>query len=449
MVDGLALTQAIQTTFLTSGTATVLATLLGVPLGAWCARQTSTFFQRLKTLITALYGLPPVVVGVFVYSLFSKAGALGSLDLLFTIEAMIFAQTCLILPLVWGGSWTAFEGVGRAYSDTLSTMGINERQRLRMEIQLASNGVYHAVVLAFGRAIAEVGAVIMVGGNIAGKTRVMTTSIVLETSKGNMEQAAILGVLLLGLSLSLVALAAMVRKRRSTKKTVLQGDELPIPTPFGRDETHTIHVEKGGKRLLQDVLIHLKPGTITAVVGESGAGKTTLLRSLAGLEGRDVECGPNACIYVQQQPMLFNASVAEELMLPTMLFPPLSPAGKAYSSLFQLDDKWHQDIEGISGGERQRTVLARQLSFSPSLLLLDECTSNLSWLHVQTIEQELIRLKEGGTCIVMVTHNIPQAHRIADQILVLHEGKRLDDSDPFARSFLEGEWFDAQSTKKA
>ena len=225
MVDGLALTQAIQTTFLTSGTATVLATLLGVPLGAWCARQQAPFFQRLKTLITALYGLPPVVVGVFVYSLFSKAGALGSLDLLFTIEAMIFAQTCLILPLVWGGSWTAFEGVGRAYSDTLSTMGINERQRLRMEIQLASNGVYHAVVLAFGRAIAEVGAVIMVGGNIAGKTRVMTTSIVLETSKGNMEQAAILGVLLLGLSLSLVALAAMVRKRRSSKKTVLQGDE--------------------------------------------------------------------------------------------------------------------------------------------------------------------------------------------------------------------------------
>ena len=73
MVDGLALTQAIQTTFLTSGTATVLATLLGVPLGAWCARQQAPFFQRLKTLITALYGLPPVVVGVFVYSLFSKA----------------------------------------------------------------------------------------------------------------------------------------------------------------------------------------------------------------------------------------------------------------------------------------------------------------------------------------------------------------------------------------
>ena len=449
MVDGLALTQAIQTTFLTSGTATVLATLLGVPLGAWCARQQSPFFQRLKTLITALYGLPPVVVGVFVYSLFSKAGALGSLDLLFTIEAMIFAQTCLILPLVWGGSWTAFEGVGRAYSDTLSTLGINERQRLRMEIQLASNGVYHAVVLAFGRAIAEVGAVIMVGGNIAGKTRVMTTSIVLETSKGNMEQAAILGLLLLGLSLSLVALAAMVQNRRSTRITSVKGDDLPTPTPLNETLNRTVQVEKGGRKLLDDVPIKLKPGTITAVVGESGAGKTTLLRSLAGLENEEVKCGPNACIYVQQHPILFRGTVAAELMIPSGLFPTLRSAGRAYSSLFQLDDKVNQNVEDLSGGERQRTVLARQLSFSPSLLLLDECTSNLSWLHVQTIEQELIRLKEGGTCIVMVTHNIPQAHRMADEILVLHEGRRLEESDPFVRSFLEGEWLDLQSTKNA
>ena len=389
-----------------------------------------------------------MVVGVFVYSLFSKAGALGSLDLLFTIEAMIFAQTCLILPLVWGGSWTAFEGVGRAYSDTLSTLGINERQRLRMEIQLASNGVYHAVVLAFGRAIAEVGAVIMVGGNIAGKTRVMTTSIVLETSKGNMEQAAILGLLLLGLSLSLVALAAMVQNRRSTRITSVKGDDLPTPTPLNETLNRTVQVEKGGRKLLDDVPIELKPGTITAVVGESGAGKTTLLRSLAGLENEEVKCGPNACIYVQQHPILFRGTVAAELMMPSGLFPTLRSAGRAYSSLFQLDDKVNQNVEDLSGGERQRTVLARQLSFSPSLLLLDECTSNLSWLHVQTIEQELIRLKEGGTCIVMVTHNIPQAHRMADEILVLHEGRRLEESDPFVRSFLEGEWLDLQSTKK-
>ena len=94
----------------------------------------------------------------------------------------------------------------------------------------------------------------------------------------------------------------------------------------------------------------------------------------------------------------------------------------------------------LSGGERQRLVLARQLSFSPSLLLLDECTSNLGWLHVQTIEKELMRLRDGGTCIVMVTHNIPQAQRMADKIVVLHDGKVLNDDDPFAASLLKGQW---------
>ena len=441
MVDGPSLSQAVQTTFLTSGTATVLAMLIGVPLGAWCARQQRTSFHRLKTLITALYGLPPVVVGVFVYSLFSKSGALGSLDLLFTVEAMIFAQTCLILPLVWGGSWTAFEGVGKAYSDTLATLGIGQRQRLLLEIRLASNGVYHAVVIAFGRAIAEVGAVIMVGGNIAGKTRVMTTSIVLETSKGNMEQAAVLGALLLLLSLALVGLASMVRTRRKRTTVELKGKALPAPTPFGEPMTRTISVVKSGRTVVDKVHVELAPGTMTAIVGESGAGKTTLLRALAGLEGEDVTCGPHACIFVQQEPVALTASVASELMLPHRLFPTLSPSGRGYGDVFQLSELAGQATMDLSGGERQRMVLARQLSFAPSLLLLDECTSNLGWLHVQTIEKELMRLRDGGACIVMVTHNIPQAHRMADRILVLHEGRKLDEDDPFARSLLKGEWY--------
>ena len=372
MVDGPSLTQAIQTTFVTSGTATLLATVIGVPLGAWCARQTSVGFERLKILITALYGLPPVVVGVFVYSLFSKAGAFGSLDLLFTVQAMIFAQTCLILPLVWGGSWTAFEGVGKEYSDTLRTIGIGERQRLLMEIQLARRGVYHAIVIAFGRAIAEVGAVIMVGGNIAGKTRVMTTSIVLETSKGNIEQAAVLGTLLLALSLSLVGLAAVVQKRRGTRKVEWSGEDLPTPATAKAVVKRTVSVSKDGVAVLDQVPVELYPGTITVVVGESGAGKTTLLRSLAGLEGDRVKCGPMECIYVQQHPVLLTTSVAAEVMLPRKLFPNLPPVGKAYAALFKLDELEHRGMEELSGGERQRAVLARQLAFTPSFLLLDE-----------------------------------------------------------------------------
>jgi tungstate transport system ATP-binding protein len=440
MVDGSSLIEAIQTTFITSGSATLIATGFGVPLGAWCARQNTDFFARLKTVITALYGLPPVVVGVFVYSLFSKSGAFGALDMLFTVEAMVFAQTCLILPLVWGGSWTAFEGVGKTYSDTLSTMGITSRQRFGLEVRLARNGVYHAVVIAFGRAIAEVGAVIMVGGNIAGKTRVMTTSIVLETSKGNMDQAATLGVLLLLLSLALVALAALVQTRTWRKSVELTGEALPAPVVQSMDEVHHITVVKDERVLVENLHLELAAGTITALVGESGAGKTTVLRWLAGLEDQPRECGPGACIYVQQDPVVLTASAAGDLMLPFSLFPKLKPAAKAYTDLFHLNDVLEGGRDELSGGERQRVVLARQLGFAPSLLLLDECTSNLGWKHMHIIEQELLRLRDAGVCIVMVTHNVLQAKRLADRVVVLHEGRTIPHDDPLAVSMLTGEW---------
>ena len=439
MVDSVALWQAIQTTFITSGCATLFATLLGVPLGAWCARQHHGFFPQLKTVVTALYGLPPVVVGVFAYSLFSKSGALGSLDLLFTIEAMIFAQTCLIFPLIWGGSWTAFEEVSQVYSDTLSTLGISPKQRLAAEIRLAKNGVYHAIVIGFGRAIAEVGAVLMVGGNIAGKTRVMTTSIVLATSKGNMELAGWLGLLLL-LSLMLVALAGLIQNRQRAKPVSVYGESLPAPSPFDSPLHAVCTVKRKEDVLLDAVELSLVPGTITAVLGESGAGKTTLLRSLAGLEGREVRCGPHACVYVQQHPVLLSSTVGSELMLVQRWFSKLQPSALAYATLFGLETKLQQLGSALSGGEQQRLVLARQLGLAPSLLLLDECTANMGWAHMQAIEQELLRLRDGGACIVLATHNIAQANRLADRFVVLHRGKLLSADDPLTVGLLNGEW---------
>lgn len=443
MVNGDALSQAVLTTFITSGSATLIATLIGVPLGAWCARQTTPFFARLKTLVTALYGLPPVVVGVFVYAMLSKSGTFGSWNLLFTVQAMIVAQTILIFPLVWGGAWSAFQEVGRRYDDTLSTLGISKRHRFETEVRLARNGVYHAIVIAFGRAIAEVGAVIMVGGNIAGKTRVMTTSIVLETSKGNMELAGVLGFLLLALSLMLVALAALVESRTRVRTVPLKGDALPKPTPFHPSSVRTLNVSKNGVVLLNNVEVPLHPGTVTAVVGESGSGKTTLLRALAGLEGDDVACGPNQCVYVQQDPVTLTSTVGEELSTVNKWFPSLPPSAAAYAGLFGLDERAAQPTEALSGGERQRLVLARQLSLCPSILLLDECTASLGWLHVQTIEKEILRLKKLGVCIVFSTHSMPQARRLADQTLVLREGRLLNNDDPFAQSLLNETWLDA------
>ena len=440
MVDGGAVREAILTTLLTSGTATVLATLIGVPLGAWCSSKTTSVFDKMRVVVTALYGLPPVVVGVFVYALFSKSGALGSLDLLFTIEAMIVAQTCLILPLIWGGSWSAFDKTARQYRDTFDTLGATQKQRLLLEIGLARSGVYHAVVIGFGRAIAEVGAVIMVGGNIAGKTRVMTTSIVLETSKGNMDQASFLGVLLLLFSLTIVALASFVQRPNVRKSPSLSGAAPPALIPYDGPAERTVSVRREGLEILKPTKVSLQPGTITVVLGESGAGKTSLLRALAGLEGDDVICGYQECVYVPQKPLPLTLSVGLELNLASSLFDKCEPSSAYFSEKFSLHQKSERSPHGLSGGEMQRLILSRQLGFAPKLLLLDECTANLGSAQVKAIETELMRHRKEGVCIVLATHNVLQAKRLADTMVILHDGVQIEEDSQLARSLLAGEW---------
>lgn len=436
MVDSATLTEAIATTMITSGSATLLATIIGVPLGALCARRTARWLTGLRTVIIALYGLPPVVVGVFVYSLLSRSGPLGNLDLLFTVEAMVMAQTVLILPLVWGGSWSAFSQVEEDVGDVLETMGVGTRQRFLLEVSLARSGVYHAVVLAFGRAIAEVGAVIMVGGNIAGKTRVMTTSIVLETSKGNLDEATVLGVLLLLFSLTLIALASFLRDWRPTPTATITGADAPLYPSYDGAQHRTITVQRHGAKILDEVEVVLKPGTILAVVGESGAGKSTLLRALAGLEHLQQTTGPFQTVYVPQRAKPLKVTVAQEIGLAASCFASLTPVASYFLRRFDLEHLQDAPTLQLSGGELQRVVLARQLGLHPQLLLLDEGMANLGYAHTKSVEKELRILAACGACVVMVTHNVLQAKRMADEMLILHKGRRLSSDDPLAVELL-------------
>ena len=296
--------------------------------------------------------------------------------------------------------------------------------------------MYHAVVLAFGRAVAEVGAVIMVGGNIAGKTRVMTTSIVLETSKGNLDEAMVLGGMLLLMSLVLVGLASFVRDWRPTTPLPVEGSE-PVKYPeFSEKESITINVIKDGAPLLIDVDVELEPGSIVAVVGESGAGKTTLLRALAGLEGLERSTGPFQTAYLPQHAASLTTTVAEEVGLASSSFGEVPAAGSYFLKTFDLLSVEHANTSTLSGGERQRAALARQMGLHPKLLLLDEGTSNLGLKHTQAVEQELLRMKDAGGCVVMVTHNMLQAKRLATSIVVLHQGRRLSDDDPLVNSIM-------------
>jgi tungstate transport system permease protein len=155
----------------------------------------------LVMLITALMGLPPVVVGLVVYLLLSNAGVLGPLQLLYTPMAMIIAQSILVTPIVTALTRETISGLHGQYADQLTLLGVTGMRRLRTLLWEGRHGLLTALLAGFGRAIAEVGAVIIVGGNINHVTRVMTTTIALETSKGNLSLALGLGIVLVVLAL--------------------------------------------------------------------------------------------------------------------------------------------------------------------------------------------------------------------------------------------------------
>jgi len=189
-----------------------LATILGLPLGAAVAVGRFPGRDAFIVLLNALMGLPPVVVGLAVYLLLSRAGPLGSLGLLFTPGAMILAQTVLILPIVAALSRQAVDDAWREYEEQLRSLGAGGFRAALTVLWDIRFSLVTIVLAGLGRAVAEVGAVIIVGGNIDGVTRVMTTAIALETSKGDLPLALGLGIVLIGLVIALNAAAYLVKE---------------------------------------------------------------------------------------------------------------------------------------------------------------------------------------------------------------------------------------------
>ncbi len=185
--------------------AVLIAAVIGMPLGAALAVARFPGRQALIVLLNALMGLPPVVVGLVVYMMLSNAGPLGVLQLLYTPAAMIIAQVVLVMPIIAALSRQVVETLDREYSEQLRSIGVS---RLGSVPTLLWDGRFNlltAVLAGFGRAIAEVGAVIIVGGNINHVTRVMTTTIALETSKGNLALALALGTILIFIAITVNA----------------------------------------------------------------------------------------------------------------------------------------------------------------------------------------------------------------------------------------------------
>jgi tungstate transport system permease protein len=191
--------------------AVALATLVGLPLGAAIAVGRFPGRQAVIVVLNALMGLPPVVVGLAIYLLLSRAGPLGELGLLFTPRAMVIAQTVLVLPIIAALARQAVEDAWQEYEEQLRSLGVDGLRGALTVLWDIRFSLLTAVLAGLGRASAEVGAVMIVGGNIDGVTRVMTTAIALETSKGDLPLALGLGMVLIAIVLALNAGAHLIR----------------------------------------------------------------------------------------------------------------------------------------------------------------------------------------------------------------------------------------------
>jgi tungstate transport system permease protein len=200
-----------------SVTALLIASVLAIPLGVLTAFK--NFYGRgvIVTMLQTFMGLPPVVVGLFLYILLSRSGPLGFMGLLYSPSAMIIAQTILAFPIIAALSNSAIVNVDPVIRQASITLGATPFQSATTIVKEARYGIMAGMVAGLGRAMAEVGAVLIVGGNIAGYTRVMTTTIAMETDKGNFELALALGILLLCISFLLNLVFHTVQKKGEKK----------------------------------------------------------------------------------------------------------------------------------------------------------------------------------------------------------------------------------------
>lgn len=203
-------------TILVSGSATVLSLLVGVPLGYVLARGQFPGRNLALSMVNTGMGMPPVVVGLVVWLMLVRSGPFGGLELIYTRRAMVIAQFIIALPLVAGFTAASIQALPRELADLLATLGAGRVRTLWLLVREAHLGLLAAVMAGFGAVVSEVGASMAVGGNIKGETRVLTTAIVTETSRGETASAIALGLILLAMAFSVNLALTVVQQRRRT-----------------------------------------------------------------------------------------------------------------------------------------------------------------------------------------------------------------------------------------
>ena len=406
-------------------------------------------------MLNTLLALPSVVVGLLVYLLLSRAGPLGALGILFTPTAMVIAQTILVVPLIAALARRLVLNALRDGGDQLRSMGAGPVGSALLMLLHERLGVLTIVLTAFGRAIAEVGAVMIVGGNIDGVTRVMTTAIALETSKGDLPLALALGIVLLAV-VGLVNLFIALLQGRGARGA--RGLRMSAQV-LVRLQHASVHF--GAVQALSGVDLTLHRGDRLALVGANGSGKTTLLRLLHGLlpcHGRrealalaDGRAPVVAMLF--QRPFLLSLSVRWNMRVGLWLrgVPRAERDARCRQALERvgLAALAERPARALSCGQQQRLALARAWALQPDLLLLDEPTASLDPSAKREVETLIEEIADAGVTVVMSTHNLGQAKRLATRVAYLEAGRLIVERpvhgffhDPLpheAAMFLKGE----------
>jgi tungstate transport system ATP-binding protein len=460
-----------------SGSACAIGALLGLWLGAWLAVSRFRGHGLLVWAVNTLLALPPVVVGLLVYLLLSRSGPLGAWGILFTPPAMVLAQSVLVVPLIAALSLRLVRSALQDGGEQLRSLGAGPLQSALLMLVHERLGVLTVLLSAFGRAVAEVGAVMIVGGNIAGVTRVMTTAIALETSKGDLPLALALGIVLLavvGVVNGVIGLLQMrrrpLRAPRSDAPAALPPTaavpaaavSATAPAALPLVALQGAGVDFDGIVALRDADLVLRRGDCLALVGANGSGKTTLLRLLHGLlagSGRIERHGlqpegraPRAAMLFQR-PFLMSLSVRSNVLLGLWLHGVPGPqrAVRCTQALQRvgLAALAERPARQLSGGQQQRLALARACALQPDVLYLDEPTASLDPSAKREIEALIEQVITSGVTLVFSTHNLGQAKRLATRVVYLEAGRLVvdlpvarffsDQLPPEAEQFLRGE----------
>ncbi|MGD9482779.1 ABC transporter permease [Streptomyces sp. TRM70308] len=455
-----AATQALRLSLVVSGWALALSLLLGVPLAWLLARVPFRGKAVVRSLVLLPMVLPPTVGGVALLLGFGRRGLLGpwleewfGLTLPFRTAGAVVAATFVAMPFLVISLEGALAGLHRRYEETAASLGAAPLRVFgTVTLPMVAPGLAAGAALTWARALGEFGATITFAGNLPGSTQTLPLHVYLLLQD---DPAAATSVSLLLLAIALAVLVALrgrftgapSGRPRPAPDTAPDPAPRPPPGPAPRGEgSWALHAEVTGfTRLVLDAA----PGTTIAVVGPNGAGKTTLLRALLGLTDRaaarvrlgDAEVGGRAphrrgIAWVPQDGALFphlSALANTAYGLRTRGVPRAEARAQARRWLDRLDvgHLAHRRPAQLSGGQAQRVALARALAARPRLLLLDEPLAALDQTTRARVRHLLRRHLDGfgGVCL-LVTHDPVEAVALADRVLVLEDGRALQDAAP-------------------